>query len=426
MPSGVPSTPSRTSIRKQRRRSHRRLRLGFASVASVATIGSLLAGVSGSSATTDPSYKTPAQLDAWYAPPANLAILSNGDIIRSRENDINVSGFQSKSWQLLYKSTDAKGQPVADSTTVLIPPTAWTGSGRRPLVSYQAAEDSVGANCAPGFALAGGTNAGIAGDAPGISQVLQRGWAAAVPDYEGPESQFIVGPQAGHAVLDGLRAAQHFTTAGLSSQTPTALWGYSGGGNATAWAGELAASYAPDLKLAGIAEGGVPADLQMLVNLIDGGPFAGFDFVGVLGLWRAYPEMVIDKVVNAQGKALLDANENSCLTSILLQGAFKKLDDLTIRPGMINEPIYQQVLALNKLGQRKPNAPVFNYGAMFDEIVPTQGNDNIVAAYCKMGATVYKERYLFAEHATGLLWGFYGSLNFLSDRFAAKPAPSNC
>jgi len=419
---------SQHASKADRRFTRRNLRLGLILLALGSVVASLLVGVSGSSATTAASYQTPASVDSWYAAPSNLSGMANGTVIRSRGTYLSFLGLPLpiQSWQLLYKSTDAKGQPVADSTSLIIPLGSFGGPGPRPLVSYQAAEDSVGAQCAPGFSLTSFSNPAVIGDVLQASQALLHGWALAIPDYEGPESQFIAGAQAGHAVLDGVRAVQHFSPSGLNPQTPTALWGYSGGGAATGWASELQSSYAPELKVVGTAEGGVPADLGMLVNQINGGVFAGFEFIGVLGLWRAYPEMALDPVLNQAGRDLLNANQNSCLGSVLLQGAFKKLDDYTVRPNVIAEPLYQSIMAQNKLGQRMPAAPVFNYGAMFDQIVPSQGNDNLVAAYCAGGVKVVKERYLLAEHVTAAAEGLFSALNFLGDRFAGKPVQSTC
>ncbi len=70
---------------------------------------------------------------------------------------------------------------------------------------------------------------------------------------EGMQSQFIAGPQAGHAVLDGVRAALSYVPAGLSRDTPIGLWGYSGGGQASGWAAYLKDSYAPELNVKGAA-----------------------------------------------------------------------------------------------------------------------------------------------------------------------------
>ena len=50
---------------------------------------------------------------------------------------------------------------------------------------------------------------------------------------------YTAGWLAARTVLDGIRAAIAFEPAGLAGgETPIGLWGYSGGGQATAWAVE--------------------------------------------------------------------------------------------------------------------------------------------------------------------------------------------
>jgi hypothetical protein len=66
--------------------------------------------------------------------------------------------------------------------------------------------------------------------------------------------------------------------------------GYSGGALASQWANEVQSTYAPELKFAGVAAGGVPADIEYVARRIDGGVFAGIYIGAAVGLSRAYPE----------------------------------------------------------------------------------------------------------------------------------------
>ena len=122
---------------------------------------------------------------------------------------------------------------------------------------------------------------------------LGRGWAVVVPDFEGPRNPYTAGRMAGHATLDGIRAARRFPPAGLAADGPVGLWGYSGGGQATAWAAEMQPTYAPELAISGVAAGGVPPDLEQVARQIDGGLFSGIYFAAAVGLSREYPELRI-------------------------------------------------------------------------------------------------------------------------------------
>lgn len=117
--------------------------------------------------------------------------------------------------------------------------------------------------------------------------LLTRGYFVSVPDFEGPFASYGAGVQAGHSTLDSLRAVlkvvgdHGFQT----TKARTALWGYSGGAVATAFAAELAGTYAPDLKINGIAHGGISP------NVITSGSqtsnvtgFTGLVIASILGI----------------------------------------------------------------------------------------------------------------------------------------------
>ena len=137
--------------------------------------------------------------DTFYTPPSNLASLANGTIIRQRDAVFGLSpsgvatlaanafgldagqllssatqaianGFVT--YQVLYKSTDGSGTPVAEAATVLIPNLPWAGSGTRPVVSYQTAEDSVSTNCQPSYVLQTGLLAQGGGALSGSLEAL--------------------------------------------------------------------------------------------------------------------------------------------------------------------------------------------------------------------------------------------------------------
>lgn len=78
--------------------------------------------------------------------------------------------------------------------------------GRRPLVSYQVAIDSRAPHCNPSYTFRTGENKEI----PSAVAVLSLGWAVVVPDFEGPRDAYGAGPMAGHATLDGIRAASAY------------------------------------------------------------------------------------------------------------------------------------------------------------------------------------------------------------------------
>ena len=363
--------------------------------------------------------------DPFYAPPrpAKLAELKRGEIIRSRSVSVAGLGLGGAvdSWQLLYRSNDSKRRPAAVLATVIVPRAPYAGT--RPLVSYQAAIDSLGSQCNPGYTLQTGTQR----ESVAIAQALARGWATVVPDFEGPRHAYGAGPMAGRAVLDGIRATRRFAPAGLAgTATPLGLWGYSGGGQATAWAAELQPAYAPRMKLTGVAAGGVPPYLDEVARQIDGGVFAGIYFAVAVGLGREYPELRIDDLLNADGKAMVAELGEKCVDGLGTDYAGQRISRYTTVPDPLAVPRVQRVIAKNTLGAATPQAPLYIYHSAIDQLIPVSGPDRLVAEYCAEGVPVVYERSLLGEHVALVATGALGALDYLAARFAGTPPPTTC
>ena len=361
--------------------------------------------------------------DPFYAAPATTADVKPGTILRSREVDLSASRVDARfaAWQLLYRTSDTHDAPEAAAATVIVPRAA-APAGGRPLVSYQTAEDALTTRCAPSYTLRQGTEK----EASNVQMALDRGFVVVVPDYEGPESHWTAGVQEGHATLDAIRAAQRFAPAGLNAETPVGMWGYSGGGHASAWAAELQPTYAPELDIAGVAYGGVAAYIDQTLTHLDGSPFAGIVFGGAIGVGRAYPEMGLDALLNERGRAMQADVGSGCINDWVAPYAFRRLADYTTVDDPLSVPSVQAVIARASLGQRRPAGPQYVYWAIGDELNEISQGDRLVATYCAQGVPVDYRREPVGEHITLQVTGAEGALSFLADRFVGRAAPNSC
>lgn len=383
-------------------------------------------------AACDPPFPTE---DPFYQPPDPLPAGSPGDVISSR--DVPLRDLLSAdpatdvtSRQVVYRSIDATGDPMAVTGTVLVPNEAWRGPGTRPLVSYAVGTRGVGDPCPPSYSLTQGADY----EGPIIRSLLDQGWAVAVSDYEGLGTPglhtYMVGPSQGHAVLDMARAALRLEGTGLSPSTSVGLMGYSQGGGGAAWAAELAGSYAPELKIKGSVLGGVPADLAATAEHLDGRLFVAFALLAAMGQDAAYPELDLENYLNARGQELVTTSQELCLVDVdgfgtLIDTAFTHIDDyVTTNP--LDTPAWQARLDESTLGKAKPNAPVFQYHALFDEIVPLGPAADLRRTWCDTGTRVTWTVLPLAEHALGLLQGPPLGVPWMAARFAGIPTLGNC
>jgi hypothetical protein len=385
----------------------------------VVGIGAASAGPSGPG--SDTTLAEPHD-DPFYRPAPGFETSAPGTVLASRPVTVNGLGLPVPvdASQFLVRSTDAKDAPTTAVGTLMVPTTPYP-QGARPLVSYQPATDSLGDQCNPSYKLRAGTE----GELPLMMQALVHGWAVVVTDYEGPQSAFGAGRMAGHAVLDGIRAAEALPDTGLTGvKTPVGLWGYSGGGLATSWAAELQPRYAPELNVAAVASGGTPGDLAAAARQIDGGPASGLTLLAATGISRAYPEML--SLLNDRGRAMMNQIGDMCIGEAVSTFPFRRLNEFTVSQDPLSEPVAATVMETNHLGRLTPTAPVFLYHSVLDELIPFPSAQALQADWCRAGGHVTLYADALSEHSSLAVTGAPLVVGYMASRFAGVAVPDNC
>lgn len=363
--------------------------------------------------------------DAFYTSPSSseLAAAAPGNVLRYRALPAASLGSSVKEgWQLMYRSANTKSQPVAMVTTVLIPKAA-PATGRK-LLSYQSFYDSLTLDCSP----SGQATSNSLLEKTFFQSALNKGYIVTMADYEGLESQWIVARNSGQGVLDSIRATLRFTKSGLNASTPVGMLGYSGGGFATAWAAELAGTYAPELNIIGAAQGGLPVNPINVAKKVDGTFWAGAYLGAVVGLSRGYPELKVEDYATPAGVEAIKDIGTRCLTgspNLLTAYAYKKGSTLLKDPNFLDLPEMQAVNRENTMGQHAPKIPLHIFESIGDQLMPIADVDNLVAFYCASKTTVEYKPVKGTDHVLGAL-GLSGGMTYLLDRFDGKAAPNNC
>jgi len=221
------------------------------------------------------------------------------------------------------------------------------------------------------------------------------GWTLVYPDYEGPYAEYAAPHMAGYITLDAIRAAEQFTPLGLSATTPVAWTGYSGGAIASAWAASLQQSYAPGLKVVGIASGGTPANYPQIFSNIDtntvaNAAFFSIIFMAAVGQNRAYPAL-LTPYLNAAGVAAATSMENGCVGKTSSggsgpSGTFPTYTTLASPNPAENAILNSESLPAAGLNPSQPD--IFVYHSMNDELIPIAGTTTMVNAWCAGGSHV--------------------------------------
>ncbi|RDI66876.1 lipase family protein [Nocardia pseudobrasiliensis] len=366
-------------------------------------------------------------LDPFHRPPAGFERLPAGTVLRSRVVGLASFGvvpLRVSAWQLLYRTRDVHGAAEAAVTTVLAPRGVAAGA---PLVSFQCAIDAVAPHCFPSYALRSGARALGAIpqiELPLIVAALARGWVVSVPDHGGADGRFGAPREPGYRALDAVRAALRFGPLGLSESTSVALWGYSGGGLATVWAAELAASYAPELGIVGAVAGSPVGDPGAAFVRLDGTLFAGFAMVFTAGLRRTYPEL--DAVLRAQVRprylAMLAKTEAAATFPLLARFALRRVDTPIGMAALMALPELRAILADIRPGSVAPAMPMLVLQGVNDEVVAVGDVDALVDRYTTAGARIHYLRDRLSTHLPLQFLALPVMLDWLTDRFAGLPA----
>lgn len=369
---------------------------------------------------------------AFYETPASLPS-ANGALIRSEAmtfllDPLDVTSLVRNAKRVLYKSTNRAGRAIAVSGTVLVPNAPWIGVGSRPVIGYAPGTQGMADRCAPSRQF----SEGIEYEGIGIEGLLLRGYAVAMPDYEGLGTvgvhTYMDRVSQGRATLDVVRAAQRLSGTGLSSTSPVGLMGYSQGGGAAASAVELASTYAPELRLKGAVVGAVPADLTKVATNLDGGLYSSFAFFALRGLAASY-DVDLSPYLNATGRATSDRVETECVFD-LLNNAFVKSSTLSYNGQpmstlMAAEP-FKSIVAAQRIGTIKPRVPVLVTHSALDDVIPYSVGKQMAKSWCGKGANVFFSTNVAPLHVGGIVPQTVEALPFFEARFLGLPQISNC
>lgn len=368
---------------------------------------------------------------SFYTPPA-IGTAAKGDLLRHRPATVNLgAGAPAVSaWNVLYRSTDATGAPNVVSGTVIVPATAWTGTGLRPVIGYAVGTHGLAQGCAPSIQMAQGTDYENAN----IAAALAKGYAVLVSDYPGyttgGQPTYLAGKAQGQAVLDLFRAATLLPGAGISSSAKVGIWGYSQGGQSAAWAGELKGSYAPGLNLAGVAAGGTPADFVNTAYYLDGSTGASFLLQGIIGLAAQYPAQIpLATLTNATGQAAIAQGKSGCVFDNLFPFMNHTVAEYTVgnKPlsQFLADPAINGVVTAQNLGSGKVPVPLLQYHGRADEFIPIAQHVALKRKYCSKFANTTFKVYP-SEHIVTQFQAAPDVLAWMGDRFAGKSTLGTC
>ena len=410
---------------RNRGRVARRIRLWASCVVGASWLGLAAPALAVNKPSADPFYS--------YDPVA-IAGVPPGTVLRSRAISVPTLGVLPGSvvpgTQSLYRTENQLGQPTATVATIIPPP----ASGPPPptkLLSYQTYYDGLDDSCRPSYTLQGGVPATGSGNADNnlLLAFVRDGYTVVSPDYEGPADHYTAGRESGYGTLDGIRAAE--SKLGLPATTPVGLVGYSGGSIASEWASELQPSYASEINIAGVAEGGIPVDYAHMFAYIGGSSgYAGVIPALMLGLVRAYG-LDSGKFFNDTGQQILQQVANGCLVPSSYPGLHfedmlrPEYRDWKQAPELVN--VFNDAI-MGTAGT--PRAPLFmavgSSDAVGDGVMPAGDVTGLAHTYCGRGISVQLHTYAGSDHVASQSKFDSEARQFMQQRYAGGTPANEC
>ena len=370
-----------------------------------------------------PAGKARAQT-AFYDASARELAGPPGSLIRSEPMPFAPAGAQA--YRVLYRSVGMHGEPIAVSGVIIVPPGP-APAGGRPIVAWAHPTTGVVPRCAPSLAIF------VFQQMAALRQLIEQGAVVAATDYPGLGTAgphpYLVGDSEARAVIDSVRAARSLP--GVGDGNSFAVWGHSQGGQASLYTGLIAKSYAPELRLVGVA---AAAPATSLVSLM------GDDFKSVGGknltamtLWswsRVYGAP-IDKVVVPEAIPIVDRLSNECIESIFdileRQRTEKPLEQSFLSVGNIATVEPWRSLAMhNTPGTLSPQIPLFLAQGTTDNIVRPEVTRAYAQQQCKVGSKVTMMWVPGVGHGLVARDSANAAVGWMMDRFAGRAVPSDC
>jgi acetyl esterase/lipase len=347
-----------------------------------------------------------------------------GTIIRA-EPMLQAPGYIT-AYRVLYRSRGLHDEPIAVSG-VIIAPRGDAPAGGRPVVAWAHPTTGVVTRCAPSLAFF------VFQQIQGLRDMASQGYVVAATDYPGLGGPgvhpYLVGKSEGRAVLDIVRAARTMPEIGASNEV--AIWGHSQGGQAALFAGLIAKSYAPELKVVGVAVAAPATELATLMQ-DDLGTAGGNNLTAMtLWSWDRVFGAPIGRVVTPQAIPAVNRLAEACIESIgdlyLRRRLERPLEASFLIPkNPTDVDPWRSIATANTPGLLPRDMPLFVAQGTADKLVRPEVTQDYVARACRAG-----ERVTFLS-LPGVGHGFAASKSarpavaWMADRFAGSPAPSDC
>lgn len=330
-----------------------------------------------------------------------------------------------KSYRILYGSSAPNDEPIAVTAAIVFPDRP-APAGGRPVVAWAHPTTGVATRCAPSLFPDN------AGSIAGLGAMMERNYVVVATDYPGLGTPgmhpYLIGESEARAVLDAVRAVRELPDAKALDRF--AVWGHSQGGHAALFTGQRAHSYAPELKLVGVAAA-APATYLASLFEADRATESGHSLTAMaLKSWSTIFNLSVADIVEPQAMRAYERVADDCIENISemvqeeddeapLQKAFLKADPTKI-------PEWRAIMDKNTPGQEPAGGPIFLAQGTADTTVPPAVTARFMDHLCQSGTVVTFVGKPDVTHVYIALDSAREAAAWMAERFDGRQAPSDC
>ncbi len=355
----------------------------------------------------------------FLAPP--VAAQEPGELIGRQEIANVPSGVGA--WRVRYVTGGRNGVAEQEATGVILAPLDRMANAPRGIIAWTHGTWGVASKCAPSesekfFALTPAINA------------VRMGYVVVAPDYPGLGTDkphpYLVGRPAAQSVFDIVRATRAVPE--LRAGSRFVVWGESQGGHAALWTAMTAAEN-NDLELIGVAAGAPPTDLAANFRGASDANARTFLTALTADSWSRYFDLELD-FGKRRSPAIIRKLAGNCIASSsmprlgALIGMFALRSDLK-HFDFASEAPWSEIIRKNS-ATPSFNVPLLIAQTEKDPLVAPSVTLSFASKACSRGMPVRWITLPGKDHATTAMQSATETLQWIDDRFAGQPAPSDC
>lgn len=323
--------------------------------------------------------------------------------------------------RILYHTRTANNEDTLASGVVLVPYGRPPKDGW-PLLAWSHGTSGVARNCAPSLMKS------LFYNWEGLYEYVMLGYAVVATDYAG------LGTEGRHAYLDMLSnatdvvnsvPAAHAAVPDLSKRW--IVVGHSQGGLSSLGVAELEdrtkdPNFLGTIALAGASDlqDGIENALKVKLPVLNG--LLAF---WVFGVKTLYPELDLKEVLTKKAFAIYETSvEDGCSAA---SGAFAALPTTEIlQSGWDKNKYIKQFLARNRPGTQPTYGPLLLVGGGDDILFTESAGAKVFQRLCVAGGQIQRKVYPGLGHDPVVYGSLRDQVDWINDRFAKRPAPSDC